>query len=116
MFGAIDQNPQAAPNVSFRPKADLQLMARFGFTDLHSFKDFVVYVQTYLPNRFPPREAASPKEQWSMELAFEGLREGLKLARSEKGPKPVFADCENLVNEAHEQYRIGHEREGFFKL
>ena len=28
------------------------------FTDLHSFKDFVTYVQTYLPDRFPPREAS----------------------------------------------------------
>ena len=89
--------------------------ARFGFPDLHSFKDFVVYVQTYLPNRFPPRQAA-PNEPWSMELAFEGLREGLKMARAEKGSKPVFEKCEKLVNEAYDEYRGGREREGFFKL
>jgi hypothetical protein len=28
-------------------------MTKFPFSDLHSFKDCVIYVQTYLPDRFP---------------------------------------------------------------
>jgi hypothetical protein len=91
-------------------------MAKFPFTDLHSFKDYVIFVQTYLPDRFLPRQGVGPDEQWSLELAFRGLREGLKLAVEEKGPKPVFADCERLVAQAHDEYRAGREREGFCKL
>jgi hypothetical protein len=91
-------------------------MAKFPFTDLHSFKDYVIYVQTYLPDRFRPREGAGPEDQWSLELAFRGLREGLNLAVREKGPKPVFEECEKLVSAAYDEYRAGHVREGFFKL
>ena len=91
-------------------------LAKFPFTDLHGFKDYVIYVQTYLPDRFPPRQAVGPEDQWTLELAFRGLREGLALAVAEKGDKPVFKECGRLVEEAHEQYRTGHQREGFFKL
>ena len=91
-------------------------MAKFGFSDLHSFKDYVIYVQTYLPDRFPPRSWVSPEDQWTLELAFRGLREGLNLAIQEKGPKQVFTDCERLVDEAYKEYIAGRNREGFFKL
>jgi hypothetical protein len=72
-------------------------MAKFPFTDLHSFKDYVIYAQTYLPDRFPHREGAGPNEQWSLDLAFRGLREGLALAKDEKGPRQELLDCEKLV-------------------
>jgi hypothetical protein len=91
-------------------------MAKFPFTDLHGFKDYVIYVQTYLPDSFPPRQAVGPEDQWTLDLAFRGLREGLALAVKEKGDKPVFHDCERLVEDAYEQYRAGNRREGFFKL
>jgi hypothetical protein len=91
-------------------------MAKFAFTDLHSFKDYVIYVQTYLPDRFPHREGAGPDEQWSLDLAFRGLREGLALAEEEKGPKQELSACQKLVAQAYEEYRAGHDREGFFKL
>jgi hypothetical protein len=89
---------------------------KFPFTDLHSFKDYVIYVQTYLPDDFRPREGVGPDEQWSMELAFRGLREGLKLAAQEKGPGQVFTDCEQLVEDAYLEYLAGRKRAGFFKL
>src|SRR5258707_14587441 len=82
-------------------------MAKFPFTDLHSFKDYVTYVQTYLPDRFPPREGASLDEQWSMELAFRGLRKGLELAVAEKGPNLILAACARHVSKAHHEYRAG---------
>lgn len=91
-------------------------MAKFPFTDLHSFKDYVIYVQTYLPDRFPHREGAGPNEQWSLDLAFRGLREGLALAEKEKGLRQEILDCERLVDQALEKYQTGHDREGFFKL
>src|SRR5260221_7485571 len=96
-------------------------MAKFPFTDLHSFKDYVFFVQAllpdrFLPDRFLPRQGVGPDEQWSSELAFRGLREGLKLTVEEKGPKPVFAACERLVAQAYDEYCAGREREGFFKL
>jgi hypothetical protein len=91
-------------------------MAKFPFSDLHSFKDYVVYVQTYLPDRFPPREGADLDEQWTLELAFRGLREGLKRAVQEKGRRQIFADCEAFVEEAYGEYVAGRWREGFFKL
>ena len=61
------------------------MKARFPFSDLHGYKDYVVFVQTYLPDRFHHREGVGPEEQWTLDLAFEGLRHGLDLAVAEKG-------------------------------
>ena len=36
------------------------------FSDLHSFKDYVIYVQAYLPNRFPPRKTVGSEDQWTL--------------------------------------------------
>jgi hypothetical protein len=91
-------------------------MAEFPFSDLHSFKDYVMYVQTFLPDQFPPREGVGPEDQWSLELAFEGLCFGLNLAVQEKGEHPRLSDCRKLVGEAYELYRAGDLRGGFFKL
>jgi len=91
-------------------------MAKFPFTDLHSFKDYVVFVQTCAPDRFRPREGVDPNEQWTLELAFEGLRRGLLMASEEKGERPAFAECRSLVEDAFTHYREGRIREGFFKL
>jgi hypothetical protein len=59
--------------------------ARFPFTDLHSFKDYVGFVKLCCPDLFPVREGADPEDQWSLDLAFRGLRLGIDLARKEKG-------------------------------
>ena len=92
-------------------------MARFPFTDLHSFKDYVGFVKICATNgSFLPREGVGPDEQWTLNLAFEGLRLGLKMAAEEKGPKPAFVTCEKLVGEAYAHYRQGEMREGFIKL
>lgn len=91
-------------------------MAEFPFTDLHSFKDYVIFVQSYLPDCFPYRDGAGPDEQWSLELAFRGLQEGLMLARTESGARQKFEKCEQLVAEAYNEYSNGRDREGFFKL
>jgi len=81
-------------------------MAKFPFSDLHSFKDYVIYVQTYLPDRFPPRAAVSPEDQWSLDLAFQGLRFGLDLAEQEKGDLAVFSECRKLVGEAYDLTKV----------
>ncbi len=91
-------------------------MAHFPFSDLHSFKDYVGFVKLCAPDMFPPREGVGPDEQWTLDLAFEGLRLGLKMAVAEKGPKPVFAACQELVDAAYAHYREGRMREGFLKL
>lgn len=91
-------------------------MASFPFSDLHSFKDYVVYVQTYLPDRFPPRKAAGPEDQWTLDLAFEGLRFGLKMATQEKGEHLEFAESRLLVAQAYDAYKSGDIRSGFAKL
>lgn len=91
-------------------------MAKFPFSDLHSFKDYVIFVQSYLPDSFPYRDGAGTEEQWSLDLAFRGLREGVALARTEYGPRHVFTQCERLIAEAYEEYLNGRDREGFFKL
>lgn len=91
-------------------------MAEFPFNDLHSFKDYVVFVQMCLPDEFPAREGVGPDEQWTLGLAFEGLRHGLSLAIEEKGERPVFEQCRKLVEEAYKHYLEGKEREGFFAL
>jgi hypothetical protein len=91
-------------------------MTRFSFSDLHSYKDYVVFAQTYLPDRFPNRGGVSQEEQWSLERAFKGLRLGLEMARKEKGELAVFAHCGQLVEEAYVAYSSGDMRKGFFKL
>jgi hypothetical protein len=91
-------------------------MAKFPFTDLHSFKDYVGFVQLCAPNRFPKRDGVSAEEQWTLDLAFEGLRLGLELATQEKGQLPVFAECVQLIDGAYTHYSQGDRREAYFKL
>lgn len=92
------------------------MAAAFPFSDLHSFKDYVSFVQTYLPDRFRPREGMGPDDQWTLNLAFEGLRLGLRMAAEEKGSRGQFVRGESLVEEAYAAYRDGRVRDGFFKL
>ena len=92
------------------------MAARFGFSDLHSFKDYVVFVQSYLPDEFPPREGVGPDEQWTLDLAFEGLRLGLRMAIEEKGKRDEFTLGARLVEDAYAAYRDGPVRDGFFRL
>ncbi|HTW93402.1 MAG TPA: hypothetical protein VMD30_01325 [Tepidisphaeraceae bacterium] len=91
-------------------------MVKFPFTDLHSFKDYIVFVQVGLPNRFPLRERLGPDEQWTPDLAFEGLRYGLRLAMEKEGENAVFLKCQELVEEAYKLYGSEDVRGGFFKL
>jgi hypothetical protein len=91
-------------------------MAKFPINDLHSFKDYVGFVKLCAPDQFPRREGVSEPEQWSLDLAFDGLRFGLKLAVEEKGERPVFADCRLMVEAAYAEYRSGQMKEGFLKL
>ena len=92
------------------------MAAHFGFSDLHSFKDYVVFVQTYLPDRFHPREGVGSADQWTLDLAFEGLRLGLRMAVEEKGEREEFTRGGSLVEDAYAAYRDGRKRDGFFKL
>lgn len=91
-------------------------MARFPFNDLHSFKDYVVFVRMCAPNQFPAREGVGPEDQWTLELAFRGLREGLAQAAKEKGERDEFAQCSELVDQAYGRYRLGDRKEGFLAL
>ncbi len=91
-------------------------MTKFPFTDLHSFKDFVGFVSMCAPNQFPRREGVPIEDQWTLSLAFQGLREGLSRAVEEKGPRAEFGECLKLISEAQEHYEAGREDEGFFAL
>ena len=91
-------------------------MAKWHFHDLHSFKDYVVFVQMYSPNEYPIRDGHGPEDQWTLDLSFEGLRYGLALTAKEKGELPVLAKCREIVEHAYKFYREGQAREGFFKL
>ena len=86
------------------------------FHDLHGFKDYVGFVKLCAPDSFPSPEVSGVNEQWTLDMAFEGLRFGLRIAVEEKGPLPAFTTCEKLVEEAYTHYREGRMREGFFKL
>ena len=92
------------------------MAAHFGFTDLHSFKDHVGFVQICAPDRFHPREGVGPDDQWTLDLAFEGLRLGLRMAVEEKGERHEFTRGSSLVEEAYGAYSAGRMRDGFFKL
>ena len=91
-------------------------MTKFPFTDLHSFKDYVGFVQLCLPDKFPRREGAAASAQWTLELAFAGLRLGLDMAVREKGDRMEFTESRRLVEEAYDAYKTGDVRAGFAKL
>ena len=86
----------------------------FGFSDLHSFKDYVGWVKICASTKFPVEEWAGPDDQMTLDLAFEGL--GLRMAAEEKGEREEFAQGRTLVEDAYAAYREGRMREGFFKL
>jgi hypothetical protein len=90
--------------------------ASFPFSDLHSFKDYVGFVKLCAPDEFPLREGVGTADQWTLDLAFEGLRLGLRMAAEEKGERDEFTRGESLVEVAYTAYRTGRMRDGFFKL
>ncbi len=92
------------------------MTATFPFSDLHSFKDYVGFVKLCAPDEFPLREGVGSDDQWTFDLAFDGLRLGLRMAVEEKGEREDFTQGELLVNEAFAAYRDGRVRDGFFKL
>jgi hypothetical protein len=92
------------------------MAAAFPFSDLHSFKDYVGFVKLCASTRFPLREGVGPEDQWTLELAFEGLRLGLRMAIEEKGQRKEFTQGELLVEEAYAAYRAGRVRDGFLTL
>ena len=91
-------------------------MTNFPFNDLHSFKDFVVFVRMCAPDNFPRREGVPAEDQWTLDLAFQGLREGIASAIAEKGERVEFSESSKLIDEAFQHYKAGNKREGFFTL
>ncbi len=91
-------------------------MRKFPFHDLHGFKDYAGFVRLCAPNMFPTRDGRPAEDQWTLELAFEGLRHGLCLTAKEKGELPILLRCRELVEEAYVHYQAGREREGFLTL
>jgi hypothetical protein len=91
-------------------------VAQFPFSDLQSFKDYIVFVQTYLPDRFRPREGVGPADQWTLSLAFEGLRRGIAVADAEGVSADVLRQCRGELDAALESYVAGNSRDGFFAL
>jgi hypothetical protein len=90
--------------------------AYFGFTDLHSFKDFVVYVYACAPELFPEDDWRGPDEQMNLDRAFVGLRYGLDLAAREKGESALLVRCRALVEAAYADYREGRDHSGQRRL
>ncbi len=92
------------------------MAAHFGFTDLHSFKDYVGFVKLCARTISLCEAGVSPNDQWTLDLAFEGLRLGLRMAIEEKGERKEFTQSKSLVEDAYAAYRDGQVRDGFFKL
>ena len=92
------------------------MMAEFPFSDLHSFKDYVGFVQTCASTDFPVREGVGPSDQWTLDLAFEGLRLGLRMAAEEIGQRNELTQGALIVEDAYVAYGDGRVRDGFFKL
>ena len=91
-------------------------MTDFPFDDLHGFKDYVVFVRMCAPDRFPHRDGRAPDEHWTLELALEGLQQGLALAVHEKGNRPQFERARQLFEKASSAYRLGDRPTGFRAL
>jgi hypothetical protein len=91
-------------------------VSNFPFDDVSSFRDFIVFVQTYVPDRFRPREGAPPDQQWTLDLAFEGLRHGIESTVAGRSSKAVVDQATGLIDQSYDDYRNGREVEGFGKL
>jgi hypothetical protein len=85
---------------------------RFGFHDLHSFKDFVGFVKRCAPDDFPVREWRGASDQWSLDRAYEGLRTGLEMAASQGVGDTTLEECRSLFDAAFDHYRAGNRDEG----
>ena len=86
------------------------------FHDLHSFKDYVVYVYACAPDLFPLEDWRAADDQMNVERAFEGLRYGLDLTEKETGKTELVVQCRKLVDDAYSEYVAGRELEGQRKL
>jgi len=91
-------------------------MAKFPFSDLHSFKDYVGFVKLCALDMFPEREGLGPEDQWTLNLAFDGLRSGMELAITEKGDRPAFEECKVLIEDAKSAYLMQNIKGGYLKL
>ena len=89
---------------------------RFGFSDLHSFKDYVTMVLACAPELFFEEDWLPPEEQLDLEKAFEGLEIGYRVVAREVGEIPLLARCRQLTSEALERDRAGQDFEGQQKL
>lgn len=88
----------------------------FGFTDLHGFKDFVVFVLSCAPDLFPVEDWLAADQQMDLERAFKGLRYGLDIAEKEVGEGLILKQCRELVEQAYVEYRAGRDMAGQVKL
>ena len=88
-------------------------MAIFPFNDLHSFKDYVGFVKLCSPDLFPTREGVGPDDQWSLPLAFQGLREGFAYLSSNR---ELLEACSDLTDRAYVAYASGDARNGYALL
>lgn len=93
-----------------------EVCSTFGFNDLHSFKDYVVYVLSCAPDLFPPEDWLAPEDQMNLERAFAGLRYGLELTAQEKGESEVLKQCRAIVEQAFVMYVAGDDLAGQHKL
>lgn len=85
-------------------------MAKFPFNDLHSFKDYVGFVRMCAPEDFPEREGCDEGDQWSLHLAFRGLRDGLYYISTNQ---PLFDECSSLIEKSYQSYLSGDSNAGF---
>ena len=91
-------------------------MSEWHFHDLHAFKDFLGFVMLCSPNLYPPREGAGPDEQWTLDLAFEGLRHGMEIAENETGNLASLGEGRFFIDEAYKEYKRGNVPEGYRAL
>lgn len=75
---------------------DIDPASSFGFSDLHGFKDFVVFVLSCAPDLFPEEDWLPANQQMNLERAFIGLRFGLDIIRKEVGESPLLERCRQL--------------------
>lgn len=87
--------------------------AQFPFHDLNSFKDYVGFVKLCAPDQFPKREGVSNADQWTLDLAYEGLQLGLRIAADEGVKDSVISECRALFDKAFTSYRADDLHDGF---
>ncbi|MEM1052704.1 MAG: hypothetical protein AAGI28_11480 [Pseudomonadota bacterium] len=69
----------------------------------------IAYVRSYGPNRFPTEDFLTEDEQMTLDLGFELLRKGVKVAYPEEEWEQKRAALNQILDKSYAAYKAGED-------